>query len=92
MLARDVRVAKLATKPKDSQAIIYETALFILLETRYKLELMAENGEIELTTEEMNQSLCTNIQKLSSSLKQQITAVALWQAKDKCPQCVTFKH
>ncbi len=31
--------------------------------------------------------ICTNVQKLASTLKQQITAADLWQAEDKCPQC-----
>jgi hypothetical protein len=87
MLARDTHRAKVSSKHQDSQAIIYEKALFILLETKHQLQNMVRNGEIELTTAELNQGLCKNVQKLASTLKQQITAADLWQAEDKCPQC-----
>lgn len=87
MLARDTHGAKLSTKQKDSQAIIYETALFVLLETRHKLKTMAKNSEIDLTTAELNKSLCTTVQKLTTLLDRQLTAADLWQSGDRCPQC-----
>lgn len=80
-------VKKQSTKQKDNQNVVYETALFVLLETRHKLQKMAKNGEIELTTAELNKSLSANMQKLASSLEKQITAADLWQVEDKCPQC-----
>ncbi|MGD1921604.1 MAG: hypothetical protein ACFCAD_23550 [Pleurocapsa sp.] len=87
MLAKDIPAKKQSIKQKDSQAIIYETALFILLEARHKLQKMVKNGEITLTMAELNKSLSVNMQKLSSNLEKQIAAADLWQVEDRCPRC-----
>ncbi len=66
MLARDTQIVKVSSKHQDSQAVIYEKALFILLETRHQLQNMVINGEIKLTTAELNQGLCTYVQMCKS--------------------------
>ena len=87
MLSSDTRVAEVKTEQLDSQSIIYEMSLFTLLEVRHRLKIMAENGEIAITTAELNRSLCFNLQKLATALEQQIKTADLWQTDDKCPQC-----
>lgn len=87
MLAKDASVERPSIKQKDSQAVVYETVLFFLLETRHKLQTMAKNGELELTTAELNKSLSANMQKLVSILEKQIATADLWQVEDRCPQC-----
>ena len=87
MLAKDIPLEKISIKQQDSQAIVYETALFVLLETRHKLQKMAKNGQLKLTTAELNKSLSVKMQQLASNLEKQITAADLWQVEDRCPQC-----
>ena len=86
MISSDTRVARVKTK-QDVQSIIYQMSLFTLLEARQKLRKMAENGEVEITTGELNRRLGSNLQKLAKALEQQMTAADLWQAEDRCPQC-----
>ena len=86
MISSDTRIARVKTK-QDVQSIIYQMSLFTLLEARQKLRKMAENGEIEITTGELNRRLGFNLQKLATALEQQMTAADLWQTENKCPQC-----
>lgn len=86
MLSSDTRVARVKTK-QQVRSIIYQMSLFTLLEVRQKLKTMIENGEIDITTAELNRSLASNLQELATALEQQMTAADLWQTEDRCPQC-----
>jgi len=85
MLSSDTRVA--IKTEQQSQSIVYQMSLYTLLEVRHKLKTMVKNGEIEMTTAEINRSLGSNLQKLAIALERQITIADLWQIDDKCPQC-----
>ena len=85
MISSDTRVARVKTK-QDVSSIIYQMSLFTLLEARQKLRKMAENGEIEITTGELNRRLGFNLQKLAKALEQQIVAADIWQTENRCPQ------
>ncbi|MEO1673769.1 MAG: hypothetical protein AAFR77_23830 [Cyanobacteria bacterium J06631_2] len=87
MLARDTHVARVKIERKDNKTIIDEISLSSLLQLKRKLLKMAERGEINLTTAELNLSFGASIQRLATMLNQQIIAADLWQTEDKCPQC-----
>ena len=86
MISSDTPVTRVKAK-QDVGSIIYQMSLFTLLETRQKLRKMAENGEIEITTGELNRRLSFSLQKLATALEQQMVAADLWQTENRCPQC-----
>ncbi|MEO0845304.1 MAG: hypothetical protein AAFY50_02630 [Cyanobacteria bacterium J06648_1] len=87
MVSSDIRLAKSKIQQQDSQSIIYDMSLYSLLEARHKLKTMVRNGELEITTAELNRSLCSNLRELALALERQIASAELWQTGDRCPQC-----
>lgn len=87
MLSSDTRIARVKTNQQDVRSIIYQMSLFSLLKVRQKLKKMTENGEIEMTTAELDRSLASSLQKLTTAFERQMTAANLWQIENRCPQC-----
>ena len=87
MLSSDTRVTRDKIQQQDSQSIVYEMSLYTLLEVRHRLKRMVDNGELNITTAELNKSLCSNLRKLVTALERQIASAELWKIEDKCPQC-----